>query len=431
MPINFDTLDNAVKNVNTGNIGDDPIRAEHIASAGHKRSTFGRAWEVGDQGTVFYPFRYVNTDNGGVFRLHTAAFFGHDVSDMKVLGTTFLRSNSVIDEHFNVIGNGDLAYQFSRLAPLLIEAEKEKALAEVKARDWSMLGESAYMAARKQVEDQYDTKENMQAKRPIIGKLRLKFVTECVYVNMDVNTSKPNMKSENKTGLYIQEARDGRRAKLNALANDVNMGIIAQHSDPATGKIFEPVEGEIYFLEVIYNFTSAKNSKAEAGRSDPQGVARSITLKMRDPDCAKAIDALLEQVPKESGDIAAHTYGLAPVEDEALRKKLQNVLFSATPYLKYLGAESKDKVVASAELFDYLRIAPKEDPELEGRLTEALGHPAGEYTTSEVPTFKTIIGESGPDFTQQPVSAATAIGDIAAGGTDAGFDVDLNPSMEG
>lgn len=424
MPINFDTLASTVENVNTGNLGDDILRAERIASAGHKRSLFGKAWDVGDQGTVFYPFRWVEADGVGTFRLHTAAFFGHDVSDAKVMGTSFLRSNSVIDENFNVIGTGDLAYQFSRIAPLLVAAEKEKALAELSSRDWSILGDSAYQAARKQIEAEYDTKENLKAKKPLIGKLRIKFITECVYVHMDANSGEANFKPEQKTGLYIQEARDARRNKLNTLANDPNMGILAQNPG------LVPTEGEIYFLEVMYNFTSAKNNKAEAGRTDPQGIAYAISIKQRYPDCVKQLNSLLEQVPKSSDAIAAHMWGMAPVAEESLKKKLQSVLFNSTPFLPYLGAEEKDRLVASASLFDYLRIAPKEDPDLDARLTAALGHKVGEVSTTEVPNFDTIMGMSGPDFAKQPVSAPDAPVGLMDGDSGA-IDIDLNLGLEG
>lgn len=73
-----------------------------------------------------------------------SAYFGHPVSDMKMLGTTLLRSLFRIDENGQVIGDGDLAYQFSKIAGLLVSAEKECDLAELNKKDWSMLGQTAY-----------------------------------------------------------------------------------------------------------------------------------------------------------------------------------------------------------------------------------------------------------------------------------------------
>ena len=111
MPIDFNNA-NAIRNVNTGNLGGDPRQVLKLSSSLQKCKNFGKAWEVGDQGTVFYPFKWwpdESLPSGGTFEPHMSANFGHPVSDMKVLGTTFLRSLSRIDENGQVIGDGDLA----------------------------------------------------------------------------------------------------------------------------------------------------------------------------------------------------------------------------------------------------------------------------------------------------------------------------------
>lgn len=61
MPIDFNNA-NAIRNVNTGNLGGDPRQVLKLSSSLQKCKNFGKAWEVGDQGTVFYP------SSGGLMR---------------------------------------------------------------------------------------------------------------------------------------------------------------------------------------------------------------------------------------------------------------------------------------------------------------------------------------------------------------------------
>ena len=314
MPIDFSNAAN-IRNVNTGNLGGDPRQVLRLSNSLQKCKNFGKAWDVGDQGTVFYPFKWWPDESlpaGGSFEPHMSAYFGHPVSDMKVLGTTFLRSLSRIDETGQVIGEGDLAYQFSKIAGLLVNAQKERELADLNKKDWTILGQTAYQTARAKVEEQYNAKENMNAKKALIGRLTVLKLTEVVYVAMDPNSGTPifDDQRKQKTGTYIQTLSDNRLSKLRALANDVNCGIMAQNPG------LEPVEGEVYFLEVLYNFTSAKNSKSEAGRVDPQGVAHSVTILSRNPGLKSKLAEWLQRVPKDPDGISAHTYNMAPMPDE-------------------------------------------------------------------------------------------------------------------
>lgn len=336
---------------------------------------------------------------GGSFEPHMSAYFGHPVSDMKVLGTTFLRSLSRIDETGQVIGEGDLAYQFSKIAGLLVNAQKERELADLNKKDWTILGQTAYQTARAKVEEQYNAKENMNAKKALIGRLTVLKLTEVVYVAMDPNSGTPifDDQRKQKTGTYIQTLSDNRLSKLRALANDVNCGIMAQNPG------LEPVEGEVYFLEVLYNFTSAKNSKSEAGRVDPQGVAHSVTILSRNPGLKSKLAEWLQRVPKDPDGISAHTYNMAPMPDEVLKAKLQAVMFESAAAMRYMTPEDKDRLVRNAQLLDYLRIAPEEDPDLNARLTEALGHPVGAAPSAEAPTVDTIMSGDSPDYRQQHV----------------------------
>ena len=75
---------------------------------------------------------------------------------------------------------------------------------------------------------------------------------------------------------------------------------------------------------------------------------------------------------------------MAPMPDEVLKAKLQAVMFESAAAMRYMTPEDKDRLVRNAQLLDYLRIAPEEDPDLNARLTEALGHPVGAAPSADV-----------------------------------------------
>ena len=94
---------------------------------------------------------------------------------------------------------------------------------------------------------------------------------------------------------------------------------------------------------------------------------------------------------------------MAPMPDEVLKAKLQAVMFESAAAMRYMTPEDKDRLVRNAQLLDYLRIAPEEDPDLNARLTEALGHPVGAAPSAEAPTVDTIMSGDSPDYRQQHV----------------------------
>lgn len=424
MPIDF----NAHVNINTGNLGDNPRNSLRMSSNMRKRMRIGKAWAVGDQATVLYPFWWYNEPGeASGFVLHHSGYFGHKVNDIKLLGTGFLRSLSPIDQFGNVIGSGDLAYQFSRIAPLLVNAQKERELAELNAKDWSTVPMPVYQEARQKIEYAYDTKNNPQAKKPLIERLKVEHTTEVVYVPLDPNGGIRELKeaqggnsggSSPLANTYNQVLSESRQEKLMSLANDKDYGILAQNP----GMV--PEAGKLYFLQVRYNWTAASGDKKDAGRAEPQGLSHDYTIHSQHPEFVKRVEELCNNIPVTASGIAAHTYASAPLPDEVLRARLQAVMVTATSSLPYMTQEDKNRFVQNAELIDYLRIVPHEDPDLVARIEEELGHPIGQAPTEEAaPTIASIMSADGnPDFSQQSQDGIGALGNSGSG---ADADMDL------
>ena len=408
MPVNFDA---SVANINVGDLGADPQFVQHLMNAQNKLSPFGKAWDVGSQSTVFYPYKLVparDDPNKNIWVPCLSALYGHQVGDWKLFGRGFIVSRCALTANAEVIGEGDMAYQFSRLCPLLVEAQKEKELADCAAKDWSMLGQSAYQTARQEIENRYDRKNNMNAVKPLLSRLSIQMNTVVFCVAMNPATSSPiwdtASDSKSKTGLFVQTLSSARRTKLDALANNPLMGINAQYPD----KEFQV--GDVAFLEVMYNFTSSRMARAEAGRADPQGVAHSLSLRQRFPDGVSKIESYLSQVPTKPDEIRAKLYKMEPMSDDELRLKFQQYTLNTATNWGFLSPEDQDRLINCANIIDYLRIQPA-DLELKKALEERLGHPIGRAPRGSAPTIDNLVGndaEFDTGLQKDAVSAAVS-----------------------
>lgn len=402
MPIDFTAGATTFKNVNNGVLGDNYDDVMRLSNSLNKIRNFGKAWDVGDSATVFYPFKWYPNEaeeKGGVFKPHIAAYYGHHVSDYDAFGTIFLRSTSIIDENGEVVGDGDLAYQASKIAPLFVQAKKEKEIKELNDKDMSELSKSAWQSAYDRIRDRYDPKKNKDAVRPFIDRLSILKIAEVVFVLMDPNkhTAIFNDDKDRKTGRYIQTMSDARLNKLKSLANDVHVGILAQNPN------LVPEPGTIYFLEVSYNYTSSNGSKTEAGRNDPQGVGETATILFTTPENKENLLELQKRIPETASGILQHTYNMSPMPDAVLLTKMQSVVFESLTDLQFLQEADKERLVKSAKFFDTIRLSPKPDNELVEKMEKELGHKIGASTQSEdAPTLQSIIQDDGtPDFSMQ------------------------------
>lgn len=418
MPMPFHQGADAVRSTpGLVDIGDDFFAVKSAQNARNKLRGFGKAWNVGSQLAVFYPFHLIqNHDNPEqtLWAPCLSVVYGHKC-DHKVFKRTFLRSRCELDADQNIVGAGDLPYQFSRVSYLLVRAQKEAELAALAKKDWTMLGQDAYQTARQQVEDKYDAKR-MSGIKPIVQRFSLQRNTVCYTVALDGGAPKMQTQdSDNsKTGYFTHTLSEGRMSKLVDLANDALMGIQAQHPDQ------QYAVGDVSYLEVLYNFTSSRMDKAEAGKADPQGVAASITLFSRFPELRPQLTEALKGLPTSSDEIRRKLYAMEPMDDNELMRALQQYTFQTAGDWGYLPPDDQDKLLNSANLIDFLRVVPA-DAELNARFTEKLGHPIGKAPASAAPTIESL-GVKEEDFDVGKQSAAV---EAAVAATEQGRDITI------
>ena len=303
-----------------------------------KSGSFGSMWNPGDTGVVFYPF-WKNPLTGG-FELLLAAQRGHQVPDMKELGinTSFIPTLSEFDDDGNVIGTGDIAYQFSRVAPCFTAGQKEVEMANVRSR--TGIDETTRQTLYQQIEAKYD-RTKMKSVKPVIGGLTYYIATECVYVPM--KNEQPGVQEAR---IVSQKMSDARIKKLMALAADSK---------------FEPVplEGtDIYYLEVQYSWPTG--DKAEAGKVDPQGLTPEWRLESKHPNEFKALMPELSKLPTEMETIAKRNFAFVKLSENRIKQALTNYAIMKTEYLDALNTTVHEDMIKriekSASLFNELRI---------------------------------------------------------------------------
>ena len=304
--------------------------AAKVASKARKLSNFGKCWNVGDKGIVLYPIYW--DDETESVELLVSAEWGYRVNSMDKLGikATFIPSNAEINED-GVPVVPDITSQFSKIAPAFIAGEK--AAAELKLEQKSWPSAAAQKAAMESLEKEYDTKNNPDAKKAVIGKLCYLITTECIYIPM--KDDKPDWENAR---LVAQSLSSAKLNKLCTIIGDKMYGI---------GK-------DNKYLEVQYNFTAADGKKSTAGKNDPVGISAGMHLSERFPDDVSKLNALADQLPTDSDVIKNHNYSFMHFPEAQLKSVFQAYCVLNSENLDSVPEDWQDTVVKSAKFIDEL-----------------------------------------------------------------------------
>lgn len=341
------------------------------ASKAKKLPGFGKAWNVNDKGIVFYPI-YKDPDTGEL-ELLVGSVWGYKVNDMNALGlkASFIPTNAEINE------NGepdvpDVAFQFSKLASAFITGEKEKREQEINSKPWPTA--AAQRSALGQLDHDYDTKNNMKARRPVISRLSLYISTEVLYVPM-----KDNKPMWDDAKLYSQTLSNERILKLYTIMNDKQYAVGPDDK----------------YLEVMYNFTAADGEKSTAGRAQPIGQTPEYRLRVQFAEDAAKLDRLLAQLPDTSEIIENHNYSYRRIPESTLRSAFSSYSIMNSDNLNYLKEDGIDQVARAAKLIEELSLKPSiNSPELLNRINEELAK-----EPADAPIMPTAAVEDGSKAT--------------------------------
>lgn len=348
-------------------------QSKQSRDASKKCQTFNKAWLVGDKLSVFFPIVWcpnyldneivmeqeydrfgkpvLNEDGSpkmvqsGEWNIPVYDVWGHKVNDMKALGlkTTFIPSLTEIyggrpvkfvrDEYGEVVYDdfglpqytpveGDITYQFSKIAPLFIKGMKQEELSKVYNGKFS--NEEFRRKALTDIENKYDTTKSMDAPKPIIDKCRLNTVCEVVAVTVDSNNNYKVDKAAN----YSFPLSDEKIDDLTALIND---------------RKYRPTDIEQTWFEVQMTFNGDSNDvrgRSQAGRNaHPVGLSEEFTMKSVRPDLFEKIKAKVTSLPKSPSAIAQHTFLMNRIPEQKVLSALSYYIAANATYLDQIAEE--------------------------------------------------------------------------------------------
>lgn len=359
-----------------------------------KSGSFGKMWNPGDTGVCYYPF--YKDEETGRFELLVAVQRGYSVNDMKELGinTSFIPTMCEFDEDGNVIGAGDIAYQFSRIAPCFVAGQKESEVASVMRKN---VDESSRQMLLKKIEDKYD-KDSLKGVKPIIGSLTFYISTECVYVPMQ--NKMPNVQEAR---LVAQKLSDQRIKKLMSLAND-------EKYTP------QPIpDSDMYYLEVQYTWPVGE--KSDAGKTEPAGLTAEYSIQAQHPNEYKSLLSEIAKLPSESETIARRNFSFTKVSEASLRQCFRSYAIMKSEYLDALDAQSDEDMIKRIEknsglIEEFGLLSNMQNEDLVDKINAALElqHAQSPVTAEPTPTAETETAAPAPQMDIDQLLAADHVG---------------------
>jgi hypothetical protein len=324
-----------------------------------KLQSFSKMWKVNDRARVFYP---VYTDpETGKRELLVAAVYGHQV-DMQNFGvkTSFIPTHAELTEYGEVVVP-DALFKFSQIAKLFIDGEKQRRLDEFEKKDWDGIPQTVKSLEFRKIEDEYDTAKNLKAIGPVIRRLTMLITTECLYVPMVNDKPVPS------------DAR--------VVAQPLSNGRIMKLLESLNGADTKPDDGCLWH-EVSYSFTSASNSRPDAGKAEPVGVNPEYRLSARYPDAFAELRPHLDNLPTESSTIERRSYSFREIPEADIMQAIQAYCIMHAGELTSLPGDSEETLYKNAKLIFDLKVPLAGfTAEQRAKLEAAAGIPAAPLPT--------------------------------------------------
>lgn len=349
--------------------------AQKTRDESKKLSMYSKQWLPGDRLRVRYPIYWED----GKPEIAVGAVWGHNVSDIKGLGlkTAFIPSTCTFDENAQPIGTPDVTYQFSRIARIFVNGAKAIEEANIMKKNWP--SEAARKEALSDLEKKYDAKNNMNAVKPIIGKVQYYISTEVVSIKM------PNGVPDANT-ITLSSA---------PLSSKVIMQLYAIMSNDT----YAPAPGE-EFLEVEWTYPTDADKGKSGQAASVQGLAPDYRLQAQFPDVYKTVASMCTQVSRDAETIKRRA--TRAVDPAKVLQKLTQYSFLHSDELDAAQEEDVEVLIKNVDLIKELDLTRAlENQELIAKIEAAI---------SEAETMVTSVPETIPT----PSMADTSMPDLAA-----------------
>lgn len=304
--------------------------AQKTKDGSKKLQGYSKQWMPGDTLRVFYPIFW----NEGSPEIAVGPVWGFPVNNVKELGlgTIFIPSTNEFDIDEGVPkGIPDITYQFSLLAPVFVNGQRAREEAEVASRNYP--SESVRKTALAQIEEKYDTKNNQDAVKPIIGRATYRITTEVLSVKIA-------------NGVPVTDTLALSSA---ALSGQLIQKLYTILDDPK----YCPEEGAD-FIEIEWKYPVNTN-KGESGKAaNPAGLTPEYRLENQFPEAYKIVSGMFNSVSKDADTIKRRAN--RSVDVAKVRAALTNYSFLHANDLDTYTEEDEDRLLKNVGLIKDLGI---------------------------------------------------------------------------
>ena len=306
--------------------------AQKTRSESKKLEMYSKQWSPGDTLRVFYPIFWQD----GTPEIAVGAIWGHNVSDIKELGlgTAFIPSTTEFDSsEGRPIGQPDITYQFSLIAPIFVRGQKAIEEAAILKKNWPT--DAARKEALTDLEKKFDTKNNQKAVKPIIGRAQYYISTEAVVIKYVNDTPKIDT-----IKVVSVPMNDKLIRSLYTIIDDPKYG---------------PQDGD-EFVEVEWKYPVDPDKTKSAQAATPNGLTTEYRMSVHDPAAYDAVKGYFSQVCREAKTIVRRA--TRSVAIEKITQAIQQYTFLKSEYLDAANEEDIElltKYVNVMERLDAIR----------------------------------------------------------------------------
>ena len=363
-----------------------------------KLSMFSKQWTPGDVIRAVYPIFW--DDESGTWQLLAGAVWGYRVGDIKALNlhTAFIPALTEFDENGNPVGTPDIAFKFSRIARAFVSGQKAAKEAAILNKKFPT--EAMRKEALEKVANEFDSKNNRNAVRPIISSPSYLITTECItysYKNERVDTSTATLVS--------QPLSDKNIRRLTEIVSDIKY--TPDHVDQA-----------VDYIEVEWNFPSDPSKAQSSMASTVTGLSTEMRTATKDPETWKKLMPTINLLADDSSVIVKRA--TRRVDENKLQQALTAYSVMQSEDLDALNIveneQDIDSLVRNLDILDELQITKTiSNTEILNKLEEAKAKQHSSTDVSEsipnpvpdAPTLNTLLNNSATE--QAQVQAAAAV----------------------
>lgn len=421
-----------------------------------KYKGFNKSWVTGDKLSVFFPIFWIpktDEDNNivmvqerdeknhpvyeedgttpvmtedGVWDIVVGDVWGHSVSVMKEfpVGGSFIPSltdvvdgspckivrdeegNPMYDEISGKIVTephpGDVTYQFSLMAPSFVAGLKQSELTRVADKNFTT--EDLRREAIQAVIDRFDTQKNIDAPRPVIGKLQLYSSTEVIVVPIKSDDTYDTDKAGQYTYAFTS---DDKFKNILYLLDDVK---------------FRPRDHKQKYIEVQMTFNGTSNDakgRAEAGRKAvPVGLTQEFTMKSKAPEAFAKILNMITQLPEDSELISHRNYSYRKIEEKKISRQIEAYVAMNSEYLDSIRQEDDESrlLQQASKLMQFHALDNMKNKELCDKIQKSYSEYVAKHPERAVSSLATEQeGYQEPSFKGAPTARELVADDLASG----------------